>query len=91
MAEGSMSQVMPEGNCLSYVLVEVKGSGYGPGYLRNLQRVGKPCHVVVTQGGNKDLCLMLEPAKSLAVDNPVPVTLKGSPYRTGFLRLEPTS
>jgi len=46
---------------------------------------------MVTQGGNKDLGLMLQAAKGLAVNDAVSVTLKGSPHGAGLLRLEPSS
>jgi hypothetical protein len=57
--------------------------------LRDLQGVGEPGYIVVTQGSNENLCLMLEAAKSLAVDNTVSVTLKSSAYRARLFGFEP--
>jgi len=85
-----MPQVMPQGNCLRQVLVEVEGSGYGAGYLGNLQRMGKARYIVVTQRGNENLRFVFEAAKRLAVNNAVAVTLKGSAHRTRLLVPEPT-
>jgi len=77
MSEGGMTEVVSEANCLRKVLIEVEGAGYGAGYLRDLQGMGKPGHIMVTQWGNEDLSLVLESAESLGVDNTVAVSLEG--------------
>ena len=41
-------QVMSQGDCFRQILVEVQGPGYGTGYLRNLQSMGEPGHIVIT-------------------------------------------
>jgi hypothetical protein len=51
--------------------------------------MGKPGYIVVTQGGNKNLSLMLETPKSLAVDNAVSVALEDSAYRAGLFVFKP--
>ena len=51
--------------------------------------MGQSGDIVVPQGGNEDLCLMLETTKSLAVDDAVSVTLEGSAHRAWLFRLEP--
>jgi len=82
-------QVMPQGNSLGQVLIEVQGTRYRAGDLGNLQSVGQSRYIVVTQGGNKDLGLMLKAAKGLAVNNAIPVALKGSTHGAGLLRFNP--
>ena len=47
------------------VLVEVQSSGNSAGYLGDLKGVGKPRPVMVSQRGDKYLCLVFEAAKSL--------------------------
>ena len=89
MTERGMPQVMTQGNCLRQVLVKVQGSGYGTGYLGDLQGMGKACHVVVTQRGDKNLRFVFEPAERLAVNNAVAITLKGSTHRAWLFVLEP--
>ena len=89
MTEGGMTQVMTQGNCLGEVFIKVKGSRYSTGYLSNLQGVSKPGHIMVTQGSDEDLRLVLEAAKGLGVDNAVSVTLEGSAYRADLLIFKP--
>ncbi len=91
MAERSVSQVVAQSDCLRQVLVEVQGPGYSASYLGDLEGVGEAGHIMVTLGGNKNLCLMLEAAEGLRMDNAVTVALKGSAYRTGFFIFEPSS
>ncbi len=53
--------------------------------------MGKAGNIVVTLGGDKYLCLMLETAEGIGVDNTVAVALEGSAYRAGFLVSYPAS
>ena len=75
MSEGRMSQVVAQGDGLRQRLVEPQGLGDGPGDLGDLQRVGQARPVVIPLRGQEDLCLMLEPAECLAVQDPVSVPL----------------
>ncbi len=61
------------------VLVERQVARNGSTYLRYLQRVGKPSHIVIAFGVDEDLCLVLETAERFRMDNSVPIALKGCP------------
>ena len=65
VTEGGMAEVMPQADCFGQILIKVQGSSYGARYLGYLYSVGKPCSVVVTQGSNENLRLVLEAAESL--------------------------
>jgi len=84
-----MPQVMAQGDCLGQVLIQVQGSRYGAGYLGNLQGMGEPGYIMVTQGGDEDLCLVLEPPERFAVYDAVAVTLKDCPYMAGLFGSTP--
>jgi hypothetical protein len=86
-----MPQVVPQGDCLGQVFVEVQGPSYSASYLGDLEGVGEACHIVVTLRDNKNLRLMLEAAEGLRMDDAVTVALKGSAYRTGLFIFKPAS
>jgi hypothetical protein len=46
---------------------------------------------MVTQGSNKNLCLVLQPTKSLGMDDTVTVTLKTGPYGAWLFPPQPTT
>ena len=73
VAEGGVPQVVAQGDGLGQVLVEAQGAGDGPGHLLHLQGVGEPGPVVVAQRRHEHLGLVLEPAKGLAMEDPVPI------------------
>jgi hypothetical protein len=85
-----MAQVMTQGNCLSQVLIQVQGTGDGTGYLRDLEGMGQAGYIVVAQGGNKDLRLVLETAEGLGMDDAIPVALESGTDGAGLFRLETT-
>jgi hypothetical protein len=60
-----MAQVVPQADCFCQVLVEVEGTGYGSGYLGDLEGVSEAGHVMVTKWSDEDLCLVLESAEGL--------------------------
>jgi len=88
MSEGGMAQVMTQGNCLGQVLIQVQGTGDGTGYLRDLKGMGQASYIMVAQWGNKDLCLVLEAAKGLGMDDAVPVALESGTDWAGLFRPE---
>jgi hypothetical protein len=56
--------------------------------LGNLQGVGQSGDIVITQGGNEDLGLVLQAAKGFAVNNAVSVALEGGAHGAGLLRFK---
>ena len=73
MSERRVSKVMPEGDRFYQILVQAQSLRYGSCYLRNLQRMGKAISVMVALRRQKNLGLILQPAKRLAVKDPVPL------------------
>ena len=68
-----MTQIVAQGYGLHEVLVKQEGFADGPCDLRNLEGVGETGPVVVVGGEKEDLCFILQPAKGLAVHDPIPV------------------
>jgi hypothetical protein len=90
MAKGRMPQVMGQGNGFGQVFVQPKGSGDGAGHLGDFQSVGQPGAVVIPNGGEKNLGLMLQAAERLAVNNAIAISLEGgSQWARGFWMLTP--
>ncbi len=79
VAEGGVAEVVAERDGLGQVLVEAEGLGDRPGDLGDLEAVGQPRPVVVPEGREEDLGLVLEPAEGLGVDDPVAVALEIGP------------
>ena len=77
MPERRVAQVVPERDGFGQFLVEPQDLGDAPGDLRHLERVREPCPVVVAGGREKHLRLVLETPERLAVDDAIPVALKG--------------
>ena len=53
--------------------------------------MSKPGDIMVTQGSNKDLCLMFQPTESLGMDLAVTVALKTGPYGALLFPFQPTT
>ena len=87
MAEGGMPQVVGQGDGLGELFVEAQFAGDPPGDLCHLQGVCKAGPVIVPLVVDKDLCLILQPPKGGAVDNAVPIPLKGRSIVLEFLRI----
>jgi hypothetical protein len=47
--------------------------------------MGKPGNIMITQRGNKDLRLMLEPTESFGIDDTIAVALETGPYGARLL------
>ena len=90
VAKGRMAQVVSQCDRLGKVLVQPERRGHAAGNLGDLERVREPRAVVVALRGEKDLRLVREPAKRLAVDDAVSVALIARAKTVGLLRREPT-
>ena len=78
MAKGRVTEVVPQGDGLSQVLVEPERPRDGSSHLGHLEGVDEPRAVVVPLGGQKHLRLVGKPAEALAVEDAVPVALEAS-------------
>jgi hypothetical protein len=74
--ERGMTQVVSQRDSLGQLLVELQHLGNRPGNLGNFERVRQPRSIVIAGRREKDLRLVFQPAKSLRVDDPVPIPLK---------------
>ena len=75
MAKGCMPQIMSQSNGLRQLLVEPQRFGNRPGNLGNLQGMGQSCPVMIPHRGQKHLGFMLQAAKCLTMQNPIPIPL----------------
>jgi hypothetical protein len=74
MSERGVAEIVSQSNSLSQIFIEKKSPGYGTGDLSYLQGMGKAGSVMISFGGEKDLGLVFQTAKGLAVDDTVPVS-----------------
>jgi len=81
MTERRVAKIMAQSDGFGQILVEPQGFGNRACDLGDLQRMGQPRAVMVTERREKNLCLMLEPAEGLAVDDPVSVPLESRPEK----------
>ena len=79
VAEGGVTEIVAETDGLDEVLVEEERPTDGAGDLRHLEGVGEAGPVVVAGGSDKDLGLVHQPAKALAVEDAIAVALKRGP------------
>ena len=84
MAEGSMAQVVPEGDRLGKVFVQSQAAGNGTGDLRHVDGVRHAGAEVISFRRKKDLRLVFQPQKRLAVDDAVAVALKIGAHAAGL-------
>src|SRR3954463_3742 len=71
-----MSQVVAEADRLGPVLVEARRAGDAAREARGLERVREPRAVMVADGRDEHLCLVLEATERLRVHDPVAVALE---------------
>ena len=76
VTERRMAEVVPEPDRLCEVFVQRECARDGARDSGDLERVGQAGAVVIALRRDEDLCLVLETAKRLAVDDPVAVALK---------------
>src|ERR1051325_4719180 len=86
MAKGRVAKIVRQRDCLCEVFVKAKRPGDRAGDLSDLKSVGKPGSKMVFFRVNKYLGLVLQPSKSLRMQNPIPIPLTASPNRVGRLR-----
>ena len=86
MSERGMTQIMPQCNGLGQVFVKPQGPSNRARNLRYLQRMGQPGPVMIPFGKKEYLRLLLQPAKRLAVEDPVPVPLEDGTDIAFFFR-----
>ena len=73
--EGCVSEVVAEGDGFGEVFVEVQGARDGAGNLADFEGVGQAGNIVVAEGRDEYLGLVLEAAECLAVEDAVAVAL----------------
>ena len=76
VTEGSVSEVVPEGNGLCQVLIEEEGAGDGTRDLSHLKCMGEAGPVVIASRREEDLGFSLESAEGLRMKDSVTVTLE---------------
>jgi len=85
VSKGCMSQIMAQRDRFDQIFIQAQGFRNGPRILRYLQRMCHPGPVVISEGSQKNLCLVLQSPKRLAVQDPVPVPLESRTDITGDL------
>jgi hypothetical protein len=73
MPEGRMADIVRQGQGFGHILSQSQNRSDRPGYLRDLQGVGKAIAKVVGETGREDLGLILQPSKCPRVNYPVAV------------------
>ncbi len=90
MAERRVAEVVAERCRLGQILVEAQRASHAAGDAAYLERVCQPRAEMIALRSDEDLCLLLEAAKGLAVDDAVPVALERRSQRTVLvIRLGP--
>ena len=79
MAEGRVPDVVAHGHRLDEVLVQPERARHRAADLRDLEGVREARAVVVADRREEHLCLVLEPAERLAVDDAVAVDRERGP------------
>ena len=79
MSERRMTKVVSQCNRLHKILIQAKCLGYSTCDLGYLQSVRQPVPVMISFRSQKNLSLILHPAKSFAMQDPVPVSLVNRP------------
>ena len=89
MAEGRVAEIVAERDRLGQILVQAERPCDRPRDLRDLERVGQPCAVVVALGRNEHLCLVPQPPERFRVEDAVAVALKAGAVRARLHRVQP--
>ena len=91
VAERRMPEIVPQRRGLREILVQSKPPGDRAGNAIHLQGVGHTGAIMVALRAQKDLRLVLEPPKSLAVDDAIHIPLEtGAQFLLFFLAHPPT-
>ena len=91
MPKWCMSKIMSERDRLHQIFIQAKCLGYRACDLRYLKCMREPVPVMVPVWCKKHLCLILQSAKCLAVENPVTVSLINGPDIAFLLGAFPAS
>ena len=91
MAEWRMPQVVGERERLGQILVEPQPPGQRARDLRNLERMGKPCPIVIALVKNENLGLVLEAPERGGMDDAVAIAPKGAAACAWRLGIKPTA
>ena len=91
MAEGRVTQIVPERDRLGQLFVEAQHLGDAARDLRDLEGVRQPRPVMIAGRREEDLRLVLQAAEGLAVDHAVAIALEGRPNRILRLRPQPAA
>src|SRR3712207_9415553 len=75
VTERGMAEIVPEGDGLGQVFVEVEGAGYSTRDLHHLQGMGEAVAGMVGLRGGKNLGLFAEATENLCVGDSLPVAL----------------
>jgi hypothetical protein len=59
MAEGSVAKVMSQSDGFGQILIQTQGFSDGAGYLGDFKGMGQPGSVMVSEGGEENLGLVL--------------------------------
>jgi len=59
VAEGSVAKVMTQSDGFGQILIQTQGFSDGTGYLGDFKGMGQPGSVMVSEGGEKNLCFVL--------------------------------
>ncbi|WP_459861606.1 hypothetical protein [Desulfuromonas carbonis] len=86
-----MTKIMPQGDRFGEVFVQGQGPGDRSGNLRNFESMGQPGPIVIPFRGKKDLGLVFQTSKGLAMQDPVAIVLKDGTNGTGRFRASPTA
>ena len=77
VAEGSVAQIVGQGDRLGQCLLASQSVGDGPGDLTHLQGVGEAGAEVVPLVVDEDLGFVLQASEGAGVDDPIPVSGEG--------------
>src|SRR5437868_4037195 len=91
MPKGRVAEIVRQRQGLGEVLVEPQHAGDGAGDLRHFEAVGQARPVMVALVIDKDLRLVLQPAKRARMEDAVAVALKRRAHRVLGLGMEPAA
>src|SRR5262249_54167684 len=82
---------MRERQRLGQIFIEPQAPGQRARNLRDLERMGKPCAIVIALVKNENLGLVLETAECGGVDDTVAIAAKGAAAGAGWLGVKPAA
>ena len=79
-----MTEVVSESNGFRQIFVQRQTPRNRTRYLRHVESVRKPRHIVIAFGRKENLRFVLQPAESFGINYPVSVALKFGAHRARF-------